>query len=134
MKANALQSSHQLALVSLLLALSNFFLLPRITITLFMITEKYPIVSPNKVLLSVVSQYSKTKMKKNVNGINIANLIPIFLITHAMIGFASFPPYLVSAMFVVIPSSIGKIKKAKPNPMLLIQSGRLKSERKLRKM
>jgi hypothetical protein len=101
---------------------------------LFTITAKYPIVSPNKVLLSVVYQKSKTNVRKNTNGINIANLIPIFLMTHAMMGFASFPPYFVSAMFVVIPSSIGKIKNAIPNPISLIQFGILKSARKLRNM
>jgi len=94
-------------------------------------TAKYPIVRANKALLSVFSQKNKTKMRKNVNGINIENLMLIFLMTHAIIGFASLPPYFVKTILVVMPSSMGKIKNAMPKPMFLIQFGILKSRRKL---
>jgi hypothetical protein len=72
------------------------------------------------------------KTRKIRNGINMANLMLIFLIIQAMMGFASFPPYFVRAMLVEMPSRIGKIKNAMPNPMWLIQFGIFKSDIKLR--
>jgi hypothetical protein len=65
---------------------------------------------------------------------NMANLMLIFLMTQAMIGFVSFPPYFVSAILVVIPSRIGKTKNIMPNSVWLIQSGILKSDIKLSNM
>ena len=62
------------------------------------------------------------------------SLTPIFLMTHDMIGFASFTPYFVKAIPVVTPSRMGKTKNAMPNPMFLIQFGILKSRRKLSNM
>jgi len=53
-----------------------------------------------------------------MNGMNMANLMLIFLMTQAMIGFVSFPPYFVSAILVVIPSRIGKTKNIMPNAKL----------------
>jgi hypothetical protein len=67
-----------------------------------------------------------------MNGMNMANLMLIFLMTQAMIGFASLPPYFVNAMLVVIPSRIGKTKNTMPNSIWLIQLGMLKSDIKLR--
>jgi hypothetical protein len=97
-------------------------------------TAKYPIVRANKTLLSVFPQKSRTRIRKNINGINMESLMPIFLMTHDIIGFASLPPYFVKAIQVVTPSSMGKTKNAMPNPMFLIQFGILKSRRKLDKM
>ena len=94
-------------------------------------TAKYPIVRANKALLSVFPQKSRTKMRKNINGINMESLMPIFRMTHDIIGFASLPPYFVKAILVVTPSSMGKIKNAMPKPMFLIQFGILKSRRKI---